>query len=812
MFRRWERVERIAFDAEAHGAKCSLCPLNGKKPVSPEVQGNGIGHPRLVVMGESPGEREDESGRPFVGPSGKRLDKTLAANGLARADVHVTNAVLCKPKEKMTPADWNQAIECCRPRLDAELGSGKTVLACGNKAFQYLTGKAAITNWMGAPLSSIQGHTVLPSIHPAFVLRKPAYIPVFKEFTRRAVALSRGLLPAWQWPTLITKGPYAPHLKVLQTAAALAVDIENFPDSGIIRCIGVGTDKLAVSVPIPPGGDANSEDLRLLRELLAGPATKVLHNSQFDILELKANGWTVNGPIYDTILAHAVVAPQLPHDLSFVAASEYHAPRWKTEFKVVGDDKRKGKGVAAFSGPLDSLLPYNAKDVVMSAMLQKRLQARIAKTHNGQALLDEYHDLNLISMKMKEWGIYTEQANLADHRTNLDTLLVDFKRRFRELVPDEVYDLGANGQNPSVSRLFLETFALPVVSWNKETQSPSLDGKALTSYIGTYATGRSIVAEVARVVLAYRKFSKLKGSYVETLPVDGGGFVHPTWRIFGARTGRWSANDPAMQTIPKEVRYRLPDGKEVVIRLRNLFRARPGYVMVEADYSQLELRIVAMLSGDEKLLDWYSKGYDVHTMNAADIWAKDWGTFSDDKRKKVRDLAKRVVYGLNYGGSAETVWKSLIVDFPGLPLAAIQHVVDGWFRAHPQIQAWQANLVEKAQVDKYIEEPLSGRRQYYHDGKIKPTEVLNFPIQGAAGTLANRAVKAIASQLNWTDEALLAQVHDSTVSEIVEHKQDKLVEIVRSSMEQEVTLNGNVVRFPVDCKVGTNMAELRKVA
>lgn len=766
----------------------------------------------LVVLGESPGDREADEGRPFIGPSGKRLDKSLAAVGINREDVHVTNAILCQPLAKMKPADWQQAMACCKPRLDKELPKPTTILACGNKAWQYLTGKAAITNWMGAPTVSLQGHSVLPSIHPAFALRKPAYIPVFKEFIRRAALLSKGVLPEWKWPTLITQGPYVPHLRTLiESGKAISIDIENFPDTGLIRCIGVGNSNLAVSVPLQSDGDSTPEDIAALRDVLATNTLKVLHNSQFDILELKANGWQVNGPIYDTILAHAVVAPQLPHDLSFVAASEYHAPRWKTEFRVIGDDKRKGKGVKAFEGPLVSLLPYNAKDVAMTAMLHPRLQARINKTHNGQALLDEYHDLNLISMKMKERGIYTEQSNLAEHRINLDNLLGDMQRRFRDLVPDDKVSLGANGQNPGISKLFLETFALPVVSWNKETQSPSLDGKALASYISTYAVSRAIVADVARIVLAFRQISKLKGSYVDTLPVDSLGYVHPTWRIFGARTGRWSANDPAMQTIPKEVLYKLPDGRVICIRLRNLFRARPGYTLVEADYSQLELRIVALLSGDEKLLDWYAKGYDVHTMNAKDIWAADWGTFSEDKRKKVRDLAKRVVYGLNYGGSAETVWKSLIVDFPGLPLAAIQHVVDGWFKAHPRIVEWQAGLIEQASKDGYIEEPLSGRRQYYHDGKIKPTEVLNFPIQGAAGTLANRAVKAIAGQLNWVDEALLAQVHDSTISEIIVSKRDKLITIVKESMEQEVTLNGNTVRMPVDVKWGENLAALVKL-
>lgn len=813
MINYWQKPPRPEFDARAHGANCDECPLQAQRPVGPEkALQPPVGRKSLVILGESPGEREDEEGRPFIGPAGKRLAKTLGTVGLDREEVHVTNTVLCRPLAKMKPAEWNKAIECCAPRLDRELPANSVVLACGNKSFQYLTGKGQITNWMGAPHESLQGHIVLPSIHPAFALRKPAYIPVFKEFTKRAAALARGVLPQWTWPKLVTKGPYAPFLKELLNAKAVAVDIENFPDTGRIRCIGVGTDRLAVSVPIPPDGDATPEDIQLLRAVLASDSLKVLHNSQFDLFELKQHGWVVKGDVYDTLLAHAVVAPQLPHDLSFVAASEFHAPRWKTEFKVVGDDKRKG-GAAAFSGPLEKLLPYNAKDVVMTGKLFIRLNRRLESVHNGPALLTEYHDLNKIAMKMREWGILTAQDNLKEHKEALGQLLGDLNRRFRALIsnnPD--YNLGANGQNPSIANLFFNKFQLPAVSWSKESGAPSLDSKALTSYVGTYATTMPLVADVARVVLAYRKFSKLKGSYVDTLPVDVEGFVHPSWKIYGTRTGRWSATDPAIQTIPKMVKYKLPDGREIIIKLRNLFQARPGYILVEADYSQLELRIVALLSGDEKLLEWYRAGYDVHTMNAKEIWAKDWGTKSEEQRTKCRDLAKRVVYGLNYGGSAETVWKSLIVDFPGLQLAAIEHVVSGWFKNHPQIESWQYALIEKAKEDKFIEEPLSGRRQHYHDGIVKPTEVLNFPIQGAAGTLANRAVKAISSQLNWTDEALLAQIHDSALAETVIDKKAKLISIVRDSMEQEVTLAGNSVRMPVDVKVGTNLAALEKVA
>jgi DNA polymerase-1 len=238
--------------------------------------------------------------------------------------------------------------------------------------------------------------------------------------------------------------------------------------------------------------------------------------------------------------------------------------------------------------------------------------------------------------------------------------------------------------------------------------------------------------------------------------------------------------------------------------MRDLFCARPGFVLAEADYSQLELRIVALLSRDEKLLQWYADGVDVHTVNAKSIFG------TDKPKDQQRDLAKRVVYGLNYGGSAATIWKSLVVDFPGLKLEAVEHVVKRWFEEHPAIGAWQRAQIELAQRNGFVEESISGRRQYYHDGRIKPTEVLNYPIQGAAGTLANKAILSIDAAFDWADFHLLMQVHDSTVSELRLERLDEGIAIVKRCMEQEIVLNGVKIKFPVDVKVGTNWGHMEK--
>lgn len=798
MIRKIKSEERPTIDARAAGAKCDECPLKKCNPVPPEVRNS-----KLVILGEAPGANEDAVGKPFIGASGYRLNKALRELGVKRNEIHTTNTLLCYAGKKLTTAEWKTAIACCEPRLSRELGRERVVLATGAKALEVTTGKAKITPWMGAPLKSRIG-IVIGSIHPAFALRKPAYLPVFKTFLARAVRLANGSLKPWQWPEMVADASNIAALEpALQRLLALAqqnipvaIDIENNPITEHIRCIGVGTAEFAVSVPVEL--KLSDKTHQLLRQIIATNTPKVLQNAQFDVVELRQAGYELNGEIRDTLLMHAVVAPQLPHDLSFMCAVEFHAERWKTEFHIEGDDKGAGKKLKRFAAaPLSELLPYNAKDVLATAILEKQLWARIGQTHRGAELNAKIHKLDAVAMKMRDWGFAVETKNLEHHKESLNEELWRQCFTFRQLVPDMSIQLGKSGIHVSLNSYFFDYLKLTPVSTNQDTGAPSLDSKALQAYVAMYAETKPPVSELARCIYRYRKYAKLLGSYIENLPMGTNSRVHPWWRVFGSRTGRWSATDPAIQTIPK------PNKQAGTPGMRDLFCASASMFLVEADYSQLELRIVALLSGDELLLQWYAEGRDVHTMNAMAIFN------TKEPLKQQRELAKRVVYGLNYGGSADTVWRSLITDFPGLKLSAVEHVVDQWFKTHPKIVNWQNTLKEQAQKQGYVEEVLSGRRQYYHDGRIVPTEVLNYPVQGAAGELANRAILSISKELNWSNEAILAQVHDSILTEGV--NQGRLIEVVRSAMEQEVELNGATIKFPVDVSVGTNWAYLEKV-
>jgi DNA polymerase-1 len=215
--------------------------------------------------------------------------------------------------------------------------------------------------------------------------------------------------------------------------------------------------------------------------------------------------------------------------------------------------------------------------------------------------------------------------------------------------------------------------------------------------------------------------------------------------------------------------------------------------IIEADYSQLELRIVALLAGDEELLEWYAQGIDVHLRNAA-------GLFSTDKpTKKQRDLAKRFVYGCNYGGEAGTIWASLAPKFPGLTLTDVTRMMTRWKMQRLPITRWQKGLLKNAYRNDYVEAPLSGRREYFH-GQPEVTKILNYPIQATAADVIDAALPKVWHSLRQIQSWVLFQVHDSLVAE-TPHVEECKKRMARH-MTKTVRLNGRACKFPIDFKVG----------
>ncbi len=835
--------------AQLLGADCDNCPLKAEIPVLPSTGSN----PKLIIVGQEPGWIEIAEGKPFVGPSGRLLDTSLDIHGISRDDLHITNATLCKAPTTASAGDIKKAVVCCRGRLYNELTAlrARHVVALGAQAFATLTGRfKGFTAWLGGPLrgahlaiqkkkarplgetASFKDFLIVPTYHPAFCLRSPYSTPAITIHIGRAWNLMRNKLQEWRWPDFYLWPTDSALLALAQLQLSdedISVDIETQglnPREDKIMCIGVSDGNTTVCLPWESYSSGKNGVVRALWETDIGKscydamvrllATKrlVAHNGAHDVTGLNVQ-WNIGISDehyhFDTLLAHAVAAPRMPHGLGFVAGLEFHCPAWKAEF----GDETDLKGSAKFSQRKEERLRnYCAQDAFMTKLLQKRLSIRLDQTHRGWEQFATMMDKMRVGMKMTDVGVKVGTDRLERHRRDFTTRIDEAKKQFSDIAK-RVQTARSAGQkkeqdanatiNPNspaqVGHLFFDVLGAAPSKYT-DSGARSVDEEVLSNFCASYDER---VRVAARSLLRYRRWAKLLRTYVEGLPLDHQQLVHAEWKVWGARTGRW-ASSPNLQNIPKP-KYRVDEvGRKVVAvpGLRDLFVPRPGTHLVECDYSQLELRIIALLARDPALLEAYRQGKDVHQENANALFQRE--NASPDERR----LAKTFVYAVNYGGTPTEIWKRLVVDFPELTLTLVDYLHDRWFTIHKEIYQWQQLLILEAKEKKYVECPISGRRQYYPDGKIDRNEVLNFPIQGTGSDIIDGAIIRIAKRIDWRDQKILLQGHDALIGEASNWVD--LAKIFKDEMEKPVTLNGETISFPVDVQASMvdwgNMVEV----
>jgi DNA polymerase-1 len=685
------------------------------------------------------------------------------------------------------------------------------IAAMGAKSLQILTGKRKIFDWMGAPIQGaafdekgkaavlrkkdpapdksrdFRKWTLLPMLHPAFCLphREPAWLPVFHIHLLRAWQFANGTPPPWKWPNIYLPGLYdAKHnrealraLKRIRKRAlkggTIAPDVETNhkdPLQADLRNIGISDDFDAVSITYPLLDTKSVHECdQLMRSILADERIKKeMQNGGYDDLNLHRNGYEINGWDFDTLIGYRLIAPQLLSSLAIQSAIEFPCERWKDEF---GEGKDR-KGAARFikSDPILRGI-YNAKDCYTTHLHRKTQEYRLAhQVHNGRELFDKYLRLYKIAIEMRRVGVRVDPTKFFECRRLLRRRRNKAKKRLMERARIARMKKFNPNSRFDIRKMFEQKLKIKPFRWSKKTGQPSWDAKALQTLCTSH---RPAVRETAHATLAYREHQKLLRTYVECLPTDETSFIHPDWMPIG-RTGRWTSKEPNAQNVPGWLRILF-----VVDDFNKWF--------VCADWSQLELRILAYLSGDQILIDAYDQGLDVHTLNACALFGVTVPT------KEQRTLAKRFVYGLNYGGTAETIHASLVVDFPGLTLLDVARLMKMWKRAHPAIVRWQAEQFHLAQVQGYTEAPISGRRHHFY-GNIKPTEVANDPIQTTAA--------------DWVNDSIL-DLYDELV--LQGPRPIRLFRLMKKHMEAKRMINGKLRSMPVDFKFGKNWGLATKI-
>ena len=594
--------------------------------------------------------------------------------------------------------------------------------------------------------------------------------------------------PPRHYHTVLTRAELDRWIEKLRAAELIAFDTETTSLDymqarivGVSFCVESGD---AAYVPLAhdyagaPAQLEREEVLAALRTVLecAAPA-KLGHHLKYDAHVLANHGIELGGMRYDSMLESYVwdsVATR--HDMDS-AARKYLG------IETIHYEDVAGKGAKAipFSQvPVERAAEYAAEDADVTLQLHRSLWPKISAVPALKRLYEEIEQpLVPVLLRMERHGVLIDRERLHAQSGELAA-------RLAELTQQAHTEAGApfNIDSPKqLQQVLFEKLGLPVLR-KTPTGQPSTAEDVLEELSAGYP--------LPRTVLEYRALAKLKSTYTEKLPEQinpDTGRIHTSYHQAVAQTGRLSSTDPNLQNIP----IRTPEGR----RIRQAFVAPPGQVLLAADYSQIELRIMAHLSGDEGLLRAFAEEQDVHQATAAEVFGATLEAVTPDQRR----LAKTINFGLIYGMSAFGLARQL-----GIDRGAAQRYVDRYFDRYPGVRRFMDVTRTQAREQGYVE-TVFGRRLYLPDIRSGNTQVrqyaersaINAPMQGTAADIIKRAMIAVDA---WCREhtgqaCLIMQVHDELVLEVPREHLETAREAVRTCMTSAATL-----RVPLRVEIG----------
>ena len=523
--------------------------------------------------------------------------------------------------------------------------------------------------------------------------------------------------------------------------------------------------------------------LTLLKPVLENPAIqKVGQNFKYDLTIFARNGIDVQGVAFDTMLESYVLNSTGRHNMDDLA-KRYLGHQTISFEEIAG----KGKNQLTFNQiPLEKAAEYAAEDADVTMKLQQVLWEKLSKEPTLKKLFKEM-ELPLLGVlsRMERRGVLIDSDALFLQSNEIANRLSELEEQAYVLA-GQPFNLASTKQ---LQEILFDKLGLPVIQKTPKG-APSTNEEVLEELAFSH--------ELPKVLVEHRGLSKLKSTYTDKLPQmvnPQTGRVHTSYHQAVTATGRLSSSDPNLQNIP----IRNEEGR----RIRQAFIAREGFTVVAADYSQIELRIMAHLSQDQGLINAFTQGKDIHRSTAAEIF----GVSLDEVTSEQRRNAKAINFGLIYGMSAFGLSRQL-----GIGRADAQSYMDLYFKRYPGVQTFMHDIREKAKAQGYVE-TLFGRRLYLPDinssngmrRKAAERVAINAPMQGTAADIIKRAMIQLDQKLqNDLDIAMIMQVHDELVFEVRSEKVAFYSELIKTQMESAADL---VVPLIVDVGQGTNWDE-----
>ena len=541
----------------------------------------------------------------------------------------------------------------------------------------------------------------------------------------------------------------------------------------------------AYYVPVPADKEEAKRLVGRLKSVYENPSTlKVGQNMKYDIIVLANYGVRVQGKMFDTMIAHYILKPEMHHNMDLLA--EVYLNYQTIHIDELIGPKGKGQKTMREVAP-DAVCDYAAEDADVTLKLKAKLEAELRS--EGLFELFETVEMPLVPVlaQMELNGVSIDVDSLAETSKEFTTKMGEIER--------EVYQLAGMEFNISSPKQVGEVLfdRLKIVEKAKKTKT----GQYVTSEeVLQSLKGKHVIVEK---ILDYRGYKKLLSTYIDTLPQlinPQTGHIHTSYNQAVTATGRLSSSNPNLQNIP----VRDDNGKEV----RKAFIPDKGCLFFSADYSQIELRIMAHLSADPHMIEAFNTGYDIHAATAAKIFKKPIEEVASDERRKAKTANFGIIYGITTFGLAERMQVSR---------GEAKELIDEYFATYPKVKEYMERSVEMARQKGYTE-TLFGRRCHLpdinsHNAVVRgyaERNAINAPIQGTAADIIKVAMARIQQRL-WNEgfrSQMILQVHDELNFNVVPEEKERLEQMVIEEMERAYSLN---VPLVADSGWGKNWLE-----
>jgi len=506
---------------------------------------------------------------------------------------------------------------------------------------------------------------------------------------------------------------------------------------------------------------------------------KIAHNIKYDLKVLNRYGMHVAAPTFDTMIAHYLINPESKQSMDFLA--EFYLKYKPVSIETLIGKKGKGQGNMGDLKP-EEISDYACEDADITLQLKKVFEPEIQKEHLKELFYNMEMPLVEVLKDMEQEGIAIDVKALNDYSADLEKHLFILEKSIREAAGTD-FNVDSPKQLGEVLFDYLK-----------------IDPKAKKTKTGQYATAEDVLVKLEKahpiipMILEYRQLRKLKSTYVDPLPtltdrVDGR--IHTNFMQTVTATGRLSSNNPNLQNIP----IRTEKGREI----RKTFIPRDAeHVLISADYSQIELRIIAALSGDVQMIEAFRNGHDIHTATASKVF----NIPMEDVTREQRSAAKAVNFGIIYGQSAFGLAQSLNIS-----RTEAKSIIDSYFEQFGALKSYMDRVMVDARDDGYVE-TIMKRRRYLPDINSANAVVrgfaernaVNAPIQGSAADIIKMAMIRVHNALksHHLKARMILQVHDELVFDVPSEEVDVVKALVKESMEHAVE-----VGVPLEVEVGS---------